>query len=222
MLEHVLANTERMTGIDEIFIVTNQKFARDFENWAQAYRTKQPNAPMITVVNDGSTDDTNKLGAIGDIKFVVDRQGVRDDLLIIGGDNLFRQPLDGFVTFARQHGATVGVYDVGNLELIKKYNDIRVNSDGRITHFEEKPKHPTSTVTAICLYYYPARILPLIDQYVREGNNTDQPGRLVAWLHKHTPTYAYPIRGKWLDIGDFESLELANRHFAADEPIRKI
>ena len=90
MIEHVLATTEKITGIDEIFIVTNEKFARDFEAWGRTYSGKRTICPKITVVNDHSTDDTNKLGAIGDLQLVIDSQRVNADLLVMGGDNLFR------------------------------------------------------------------------------------------------------------------------------------
>lgn len=214
MIEHVLATTERVSGLDEIFVVTNKKFASSFLQWAERYRKTRRDCPKITVVNDHSTDDSNKLGAIGDIKLVIDSQKVDDDLLIIAGDNLFKEPLDDLMAFARQHGTTLGVYDVGDLEEIKKYGAVSADGDGRVTFFEEKPKNPHTTLAAMALYYYPRSVLPVIEQYVREGNNPDQPGRLVAWLHKRHPVYAFQIHGKWLDIGSFESLDQANREFS--------
>jgi glucose-1-phosphate thymidylyltransferase len=214
MIEHVVATTEGIRQLDGIFIVTNEKFARDFEAWAAAYRKNRPNCPPITVVNDHSTDDTNKLGAIGDIKLVIDSQRVADDLLIIGGDNLFKSSLVELATLAAKRGPTLGVYDIGNLEEMKKYGSVSVDADGRIVEFVEKPPQPRTTLAAMCLYYYPRAVLPLIDQYVKEGNNPDQPGRLVAWLYPRQPVYAHQIRGQWLDIGSFETLEQANREFA--------
>ena len=106
----------------------------------------------FTVVNDGSTDDTNKLGAIGDINFVLKTQKVDDDLIVVAGDNLFSDQLGDFGKFCREKNAPVlAVYDVGNLEEIKKYNSITTDADGRITFFEEKPKNPASTLTGIAL-----------------------------------------------------------------------
>jgi len=214
MIEHVLATTETIRAIDEIFVVTNEKFARDFETWAPQYRGKRKNCPRLTIVNDHSTDDTNKLGAIGDICLVIHSQKVNDDLLIIGGDNLFKEKLDGFVAFAGGKRAAVATFDVGDLELTKKYSSVVTDGDGRILEFEEKPANPRTTLAAICLYYYPRQVLPLIERYVREGNNPDQPGRFIGWLYKHQLVYAYRIPPPWLDIGSFEQLEIANREFA--------
>jgi len=106
------------------------------------------------------------------------------------------------------------VYDVGNLEEIKKYNSITTDSDGRITFFEEKPKHPVSTLTGIALYYYPKSTIALIKQYIGEGNNPDQPGRLVQWLYPRTAVYTWRVPGLWFDIGSKETLEEANKIFA--------
>src|SRR5438093_1551624 len=106
------------------------------------------------------------------------------------------------------------IYDVGSLEEIKKYNAITFDASGRITFFEEKPKQPASTLTGIALYYYPKKTLPLIKQYIAEGNNPDQPGRLVQWLYPRTPFHVWRVPGLWYDIGSKETLEEANRIFA--------
>ena len=130
----------------------------------------------------------NKLGAIGDINLVITREKIQDDLIVVAGDNLFSQSLEDFGRHCRKMNAPVlAVYDVGSLEEIKKYNSITLDAAGQITFFEEKPKQPTSTLTGIALYYYPKAILPLIQQYVAEGNNPDQPGRLVQWLYTAHP-----------------------------------
>ncbi len=214
MIEHVLATTEGIRELDHILIVTNERFTQDFEAWAGEYRKRHPNCPPITVVNDHSTDDSNKLGAIGDIKLAIDSQKVADDLLIIGGDNLFKSSLTEFATFAAKHGPTLGVYDVGDLGQMKKYGNVSVDGTSQITEFVEKPPRPKTTLAAMCVYYYPRATLPRIDQYLREGNSPDQPGRFVAWLYQRQPVYAHQIRGQWLDIGSFETLEQANREFA--------
>jgi glucose-1-phosphate thymidylyltransferase len=103
---------------------------------------------------------------------------------------------------------------VGDLEEIKKYSAITIDSSSRITFFEEKPRQPTSTITGIALYYYPRSTLPLIRQYIAEGNNPDQPGRLIEWLYTRTPVYTWRVPGIWYDIGSKEALEEANRAFA--------
>ena len=212
MIEYVLDNLVSIGGIERVYVVTNAKFAGHFQQWADGYRGAKVN---FTIVNDGSTDDTNKLGAIGDIHFVLQTQNIADDIIVVAGDNLFSEPLSDFGRFCREKQAPVlAVYDVGDLEQIKKYNAITLDADGRITFFEEKPQHPASTLTGIALYYYPKSMLPLIRQYIAEGNNPDQPGRLIQWLYPRLPVYTWKVPGRWYDIGSKETLEEANRIFA--------
>jgi glucose-1-phosphate thymidylyltransferase len=214
MIEYVLDNLAPIGGIDRIYVVTNAKFAAHFQQWSDDYRAAKSKL-NFTIVNDNSTDDTNKLGAIGDIHYVLKTQGVNDDVIVVAGDNLFSEKLSGFGEFCRSKNAPVlALYDVGNLEEIKKYNSITVDAEGRITFFEEKPKHPTSTLTGIALYYYPKGALALIHQYMAEKNNPDQPGRLVQWMYPRTPFYTWKVPGLWYDIGSQETLEEANRIFA--------
>jgi glucose-1-phosphate thymidylyltransferase len=214
MVEYVLDNLAPIAGIDRIYVVTNDKFAGHFQEWADAYRANKAKLDF-TIVNDGSTDDSNKLGAIGDINYVLKTQNVDDDLIVVAGDNLFSQSLEEFGELCREKKAPVlALYDVGNLEEIKKYNSISTDSAGRITFFEEKPKTPTSTLTGIALYYYPKSTLPLIRQYIADGNNPDQPGRLVQWLYPRIPFYTWTVPGLWYDIGSKETLEEANTIFA--------
>jgi glucose-1-phosphate thymidylyltransferase len=214
MIDYVLDNLSTIEGLERVYVVTNAKFAGQFQEWANARERTEPRL-AFTIVNDGSTDDTNKLGAIGDLHFVLDRERVEGDLIVVAGDNLFSHPLTDFGRYCREKRAPVlAVYDVGNLDEIRKYNAITIDGDRRITFFEEKPQHPSSTITGIALYYYPRATLPLIRQYVAEGNNPDQPGRLVQWLYPRTPFYTWPVPGLWYDIGSKETLEEANKIFA--------
>ena len=214
MVEYVLDNLAPIGGIDRIYVVTNNKFAGHFQKWADHYAATKAKL-NFTIVNDGSTDDTNKLGAIGDINYVLKTQNVDDDIMVVAGDNLFSKKLEGFGQFCREKNAPVlALYDVGNLEEIKKYNSISLDDQGRITFFEEKPRNPTSTLTGIALYYYPKQTLPLIRQYIAEGNNPDQPGRLIQWLYPRTPVFTWKVPGIWYDIGSKETLEEANKIFA--------
>lgn len=214
MIEWVADNLAPVAGLETIFIVTNAKFAGDFQAWVNRYQDRQPHL-RFKIINDGSTSDDDKLGAIGDINLVLTRENLAGtDLLIVAGDNLFSEPLDRFAEFAKKTEATVALYDVGDLEAMKKYATVTLDADGMITHFEEKPAEPKSTLAAIALYYYSRNVLPLFTTYIAEGNNPDQPGRFLQWLYSRKPVKTFQIGGKWLDIGSKETLEEANRIFA--------
>jgi glucose-1-phosphate thymidylyltransferase len=210
MIEWVLDNLAPIPDIDQVYVVTNNKFATAFQQWAERYKESQPRM-AFTIVNDGSTGDADKLGAIGDLHHVIKSQHIGDqDLLVVAGDNLFSEPVADFAVAAKNHPATLALYDVGNLEEIRKYNNVTTDAEGVITHFEEKPAHPQTTKTGIALYYYRADVLPMIDTYIAEGNNTDQPGRLIQWLYSKVPVGTWDVPGTWFDIGSKETLEEAN------------
>lgn len=215
MIAWVVDNLRGIDDIGTIYVVTNTKFAGDFEHWARQYQLTHPGF-HFKIVNDGSTSDAEKLGAIGDINLVLTREQLTNaDLLVVAGDNLFSEPLTDFVARARSTRAAVALYDVGDLDQVRKYSNVQVDSEGVITDFEEKPAKPTSSLTAIALYYYSASVLSLFTTYIAAGNNPDQPGRFIQWLYKREPVKTIEISGTWFDVGSKETLEEANRIFAA-------
>ena len=224
MIEWLFDNLRPVSSLRTVFVVTNDKFAGDFQNWANAYQDRSASAKAtadrhrkidIKVINDGSKSDDDKLGAIGDINLVLTRENLAgDDLLIVAGDNLFEQPLTDFVNAAKTSQATVAVHDVGDLEAMKKFGTVTIDNKGVITNFEEKPKEPKSTLAAVALYYYSRELLPLFTTYLAAGNNPDQPGLFLQWLYTRKPINTFEIKGRWLDIGSKETLEAADKIFA--------
>jgi glucose-1-phosphate thymidylyltransferase len=199
-------------GLETVFIVTNAKFAETFRAFVRDW-----DGPFeLAVVDDGTTSDEDKLGAIGDLALVLETEGVDDDLLVAAGDSIFGEGgLDEFAREARERGApAIAVYDVGEPDAVKRYSAITVDDDERIVAFEEKPEAPETTLAGVALYFYPRETLPLVRRYLEEGNNPDQPGRLVEWMYPRTPFYAWRIPGRWYDIGSPETLEAADREFS--------
>jgi glucose-1-phosphate thymidylyltransferase len=211
IIEWAVDNLQGIPDLETIYVVTNDKFAADFHTWSERYRDRHPQF-KFKVVNDGSKSDEDKLGAIGDINFVVTRENLaQSSLLVVAGDNLFTESLSDFVACAKETEATVAVYDVGDPEAIKKYGNVLINDNGIITHLEEKPRNPQGTLAAIALYYYSPAVLSLLATYLAAGNNPDQPGRFVQWLYTRKPVKTFQIKGKWLDVGSKETLENADK-----------
>ena len=207
MLDHVLERLQAM-GADETIVVTNAKFTPHFEEWASGKES-------VTIANDGTTSNDDRLGAIGDIGFVLDELGIDDDLVVVAGDNLFGEDISGFAAYGREVEAPViAVHDVGDLSRMHEYNQIEVDDEGRIVFFEEKPADARTTLSGVALYFYPRSTLELIRQYLAEGNNPDQPGRLVQWLYPRTSVYTWRLPGQWYDIGSAETLQEADRIFS--------
>ncbi len=214
MLEWVLDNMAPISGIEKVYVVTNAKFARHFEEWSAEYGKGHPKL-SFEIVNDQSTNDADKLGAIGDMNLVIQRYGLeRNDLVVVAGDNLFSQSLEAFGDFTRSiETAAIGVYDVGSLAEATKYGVVAVDGQGVITQFAEKPAQPPSTLISIALYYYPQHVVSMVGQYLAEGNNPDQPGRFVQWLYPRIPVKTWSVPGTWFDVGSKETLEEADRLF---------
>jgi len=207
MLDHVLGRLRAM-GVDETIVVTNAKFTPHFEEWAS-------DKEGVTIVNDGTTSNDDRLGAIGDTAFVLDKTGLDDDLVVVAGDNLFGEDVSGFAAYGQEVDAPVlAVHDVGDLSRMAEYNQIEIDDEGRITFFEEKPEDARSTLAGVALYFYPRHTLPLIRQYLAEGNNPDQPGRLIQWLYPRVSVYTWRLPGEWYDIGSAETLQEADRIFS--------
>lgn len=213
MIQRVVESIIPIKEIDEFYVVTNGKFADDFADWANGF-SKQSDV-KITVINDKSTDDSNKLGAIGDLALVLNTRAISDNVIVVAGDNLFSESLEDFGKYCRgADAAVIGVYDVKNIDEVSKYSAIELDENNRVINFVEKPKNPSTTKIGIALYYYPAKVIPLIHRYIAEGNNKDQPGRLIQWLYTRTPVYGWLVPGLWYDIGDKNVLDAVQKEFS--------
>jgi glucose-1-phosphate thymidylyltransferase len=209
MLDRVVERLLAIGEIDETVVVTNAKFADQFETWSVDKR-------HVTVVNDGTFSEEDRLGAIGDIGFVLDLLRIHDDVVVVAGDNLFGTDISDFGRSARERRAPMlAVRDVGDLAEMSKYNQVQTDDSGQVTFFEEKPAAATTTLMGVALYFYPRESLELIHRYLHEGNNPDQPGRLIEWLYSRTPVYTWRVPGEWYDIGSRETLEQADAAFSS-------
>jgi glucose-1-phosphate thymidylyltransferase len=212
MIDHLLERIQEVDEVDGIHVVTNHKFASSFLRWAEAHEGA---GSSIDVHDDGTTSEEDRLGAIGDIRFVVEHAGLEgEDLLVVAGDNLFDYSVADYVDWwcSKGEASAVALYDVGDLELVKKYSSVERDADDRLTGFVEKPEHPESSLVATATYLFHRAHVPLVRQYLADGESPDQPGRFVSWLVPRAPVYGYRFDGEWRDIGDAEQLlEADNR-----------
>jgi glucose-1-phosphate thymidylyltransferase len=196
--------------VDEIHVVTNSHKVDAFARWAVGRD--------VIVHDDGTTSNEHRLGAIGDLLFVIEHAQLDDDLLVIAGDNLFEFSLVDFAAFWRTKGtaSAVAVRDVGSLELASRYGIVALADDGRVLDFEEKPADPPSTLAATATYLFHREHARLIRGYLDGEHGADQPGRFVGWLQRREPVYGWLFDDTWYDIGNHEQLlEADNRLRAA-------
>ena len=209
MIDYIFCQLAAMPDVRRVNVVTNEKFAPQFADWAAGHGSATP----ISVINDRTSSDAGKLGAVGDIRLVVRRNRIDDDLLVVAGDNLFDFRLQDFVDFFRARGSSVGLYDTGDLEIMKQYAVVELDgATERITSFVEKPADPRSTLAATCIYLWKREHLRLLDRY---AGNLDAPGHYVQWLTKQVDVYGFCIPGEWRDIGTPAQYADACRQYAS-------
>jgi glucose-1-phosphate thymidylyltransferase len=193
---------------DEVHLVTNAVYAADFEGWAA---TRD-----ITVWNDGTSTNDDRLGAIGDVRFAIEHGGLAgDDLLVIAADNLFEFLLRDYVTFwqAKGTGSAIAVHRLADPALASLYGVVELDHDDRVIGMEEKPEQPRSDLVSTATYLLHRDHLPILQRYLDDGNPPDPPGRFFAWLYLREPLYGYRFPEPWFDIGDPEQLlEADNRY----------
>ena len=211
ILTSIVESIQTVADVDEVHVVTNAHKAPAFVEWAQGRE--------VTVHDDGTRTNEDRLGAIGDMQFVIERAGIDDDLLVIAGDNLFEFDLSEFVRYWRSKGtaSAIAVRDVGTRELAQRYGIVDLAEDGRMLDFVEKPEDPPSTLAATATYLYHRAHVPLVRTYLDDGNPPDQPGRLVGWLYQREPVYGWAFDEGWYDIGDHEQLLEADNRFRREQ-----
>ena len=197
--------------LDGLHLVTNARYAPQLQAWAEG--------KDVTVHDDETTSNDDRLGAIGDIVFVADREGWDgDDLLVVAGDNLFDFSLADFVAFwdvKERSASALAVYEHPVRELASQYGVVELDSDDRVEAFVEKPDVPTSNLVATATYIYDRAHLALLRAYLADGESPDAPGNFIAWLYSRAPVYGYRFAGEWLDIGDKTQLREADERYSS-------
>ena len=207
ILETILDDIQTIPTIDQIIVVSNHKFISIFQDWMIAYRCTKP----LLILDDGSTSNDNRLGAVKDIAFAVDSCGIDDDILVLAGDNLYDFSMNGFVNRFHEFGKDmIMVHEETDVAKLQKTGVVELWGD-HVVSFEEKPLVPKGTHTVPPFYLYRKGTLPLLRDYEKEGKALDAPGNLVAWLCRHVTVCAYPMSGKRVDIGDLATYHALNK-----------
>lgn len=206
ILSHILSKILASNEIDETYVVTNNKFYLQFCDWAK----REGFEDHCVIVNDGTLEKDKRLGAIGDIQFVLDIYPVEGDVLILAGDNLFEFCLEDFLNLFKERGSSVACFDVQDKEAARRYGVLELDEAGKIIQFLEKPSHPPTSLISTGVYAYTASDLVQVAEYLKVGGNPDQPGHFLKWLSERKDVFGYVIQGRWFDIGDLESYQKAD------------
>ena len=215
LLDRQMAEIAKVPEIDEVHLVSNRKFYGRFAEWAG--RAAYPSL-KIRVWDDGTDSNVNRLGAVGDIRFGIERGGIDDDLFVAATDNFFTFPLSLFIGDFLRHGKDLLLAQrMTDVNTLRRFAVATLDSEMRVTSLVEKPADPPTDIGVYALYLYRRDTLPLIRDYLREGNSPDAPGHLPEWLCARREVRAYLFEGECVDIGTHESLAELRRRFAAGE-----
>jgi len=212
LIDYVVDRLLYIKSLSEIVVVSNNKFTPHFQQWAAS--SGQKKCP-IRIVNDGTNTPQERLGSVGDIRFVWQKENSLQDWLIVGGDNLFDGDLPRFIDFAisKSPAVTIGVYDIKDIQAAAKFGVLAFDANQKVISFQEKPKNPASSLITMCLYYFPKETLGYIGEYLSGSKAADAAGSYIQWLSNKKNVYGFQFFGKWYDIGSIESLEEARAHF---------
>lgn len=210
ILDWLIDDLVENTDIDEFVVISNHKMYSHFENWEKNKEKIRPY--KITLIDDGSTTNESRLGAVNDIQLGVEKLNITDDLLVIAGDNLLDFSFSEFINFAKEKNTScVMCHEENELKNQQKTAIITIDNNNLITSYEEKPVEPKGNLAVPPFYYYKACDLKRIQEALDDGCGYDSPGSFAAWLSKKTNIHAFKMTGKRYDIGDMESYEKAQK-----------
>lgn len=216
ILDWLVDDLAEHTEIDEFVVISNHKFAEHFGNWKEKKQKSRPYE--ITVIDDGTSSNETRLGAVKDIQLAVETLQLEDDLLVMAGDNVLDFSLSGFVNFASEKGTScVMCHEENDLKKKQKTAIITLDEDEKITSYEEKPAEPKGNLAVPPFYIYRSCDVKRIQEALDAGCGYDAPGSFAAWLQKQTPMHTYRMPGRRYDIGDLDSYGYVRSVFAEKE-----
>ena len=195
--------------VDGFIVISNHKFAGHFRDWASE-------RPDITVVDDGTSTNETRLGAVRDILFAIESLGLDDDLLVIAGDNILDFSLVEFIRYAQAKGSScIMRYYEADEKRLHKCGIVEVDENDRIISMEEKPAEPKSHWCCPPFYFYRREDAGRVAEGIAAGCGVDAPGSFAAWLSSRTPVHAMEMPGRRFDIGDIDSYRRVCDHFGS-------
>lgn len=208
ILDHLIEDIDTMGVVDEYVVISNHKFAHHFEAWAKNKTQK------ITVVDDGTSSNETRLGAVRDIQFAIDTLGLDDDALVIAGDNLLDFSLTKFIAYAQDKKTScIMRYFEESEQKLHKCGVVEIDENDLIFGMEEKPAEPKSHWCCPPFYFYTKEDARLVKVGIERGCGVDAPGSYIAWLSGEVPVHAMEMPGRRYDIGNLESYEKVQKEY---------
>jgi len=210
MLDYVIASLDPVSNFEEIYISTNRKFQSQFEEYI-----KNLQMDKIRLFVEETHSEEEKMGSVGALGYLIRENGIDDELLVIGGDNIFSFKMTDFIDYFHEKRAEViALYDIKSREKARLYGVVQIDERYKIIDFQEKPENPQSTLISTACYAFTKKGVRSVLKYLEEGNDPDKMGHFIEWLFRHEDVYGFVFSGTWFDIGSFESYKAADEYFS--------
>ena len=212
MLDYVMSSLESVPALEEIFISTNLRFQDQFKRYLETVQTKK----RLRLFVEDTRSEEEKLGSVGALGHLIRKNNIDDEMLVIGGDNIFSFEMADFIEYFRLKRAnTIALYDIGSKEKARLYGVVHIDEECRIIDFHEKPSDPKSTLISTACYAFTKKGVRNVLRYLEEENDPDKMGHFIEWLYRHDDVYGFVFKGVWFDIGSIDSYEAANKYFSS-------
>ncbi len=223
IIDYLVDEMNTLDDLNQIIVVSNHKFAGQFAEWAAARNAAaKTGEPEIVVFDDGTMSEDDRLGAIGDIQFCIDKAKIDEDLVVIAGDNLFTYKLrDAWQVFKDNGQDMIMASNLPPEEDPTRFAIAVLDDNGLIIDLVEKPEHPKTNIGVYAIYFYRRDTVPLFDQYLKEGNKPDAPGYFPAWLYLRKSVRCYLFEGLCFDIGTPQSYANIESEFPSPSTANK-
>jgi glucose-1-phosphate thymidylyltransferase len=210
ILGRMLDDIDTISEIDEHIIVTNHRFASIFEDWAK----EQHYTKKITVIDDGTSTNETRLGAVRDLQYAIEKAGVNDDMLVVAADNLLFFSFKGFVDFAKDKGTPcIMCHKQPSREKLQRTGVVVLDENNKVLNMEEKPQEPKSTWAVPPFYIYKKENIDMIMHAIENGCGFDAPGNLAHYMVDNVTMHAWPMAGTGenlrFDIGSLDTYKEA-------------
>ncbi|MCS7118737.1 MAG: NDP-sugar synthase [Archaeoglobaceae archaeon] len=178
-----------------VVLSTNKRFEDDFREWARGKK--------VEVIAENTKSEEEKLGAVKALAEIA--KEIKDDLLVVAGDNVFSFSLkELYNKFVEKRRPFVALYDVGDLELAKRYGVAEMEGD-KVIRFYEKPEKPPSSLIGIGVYFLPKKSVEILLEYVAGMKRSDNLGDFISFLCEREEVYGQKFNGIWYDVGNADS-----------------
>ena len=203
IIDWIIDDLDSLNVIDKYYVVTNHRFVEEFIKWN--------NRDDIQIIDDGTCDNENRLGAVKDIDLAISSMNINDDLLIMAGDNLLDFSLRNYIEyFKNKKTSCVMRFYQEDINKLRRTGVAQIDDNDVIVNMEEKPKEPKSNWTIPPFYIIKKEDLEMISKAIKDEINVDAPGSFIAYLASKRTVHAFKMNGNRYDVGNLESYNQVN------------